>query len=158
MALQLRHRFIQRAILAYGRLSRGMTLGVRAMLLADGRVVLVKHSYVPGWYLPGGGVEAGESFAEALAREIFEEAGATLTGPAQLFAVYRNARVDRRDHVGLFVCRHWEQTVAPRLQPRSREIVACESFPVDALPQDVTPATRLRVDEVLSAAPAAVDW
>jgi ADP-ribose pyrophosphatase YjhB (NUDIX family) len=157
MALQLRHRFVQRAILAYGRLSRGMTLGVRAMLLAEGRVVLVKHSYVPGWYLPGGGVEAGESLAEALAREILEEAGATLTGPAQLFAVYRNGRVDRRDHVGLFVCRHWEQTLTPRLR-RSREIVACEHFPVDALPPDVTPATRLRLDEVLSAAPLAVDW
>ena len=158
MALQLRHRFIQRAILAYGRLSRGMTLGVRAMLLAEGRVVLVKHSYLPGWYLPGGGVEAGESLGEALAREILEEAGATLTGPAELFSVYRNAGVDRRDHVGLFVCRHWKRVAAARPRPPSREIVACESFPVDALPEDVTPATRLRLAEVLSAAPAAVDW
>jgi ADP-ribose pyrophosphatase YjhB (NUDIX family) len=156
MALQLRHRLMQRAVIAYGRLSRGMTLGVRAMLLAEDHVVLVKHSYVPGWYLPGGGVEAGESLGAALAREIFEEAGATLTGPAQLFGVYRNARVNRRDHVGLFVCRQWERAGA--LRPRSREIVACESFPLDALPEDVTPATRSRLEEVLSGSPPAVDW
>ena len=156
MVLKLRHRLLQRAIHVYGRLARGMTLGVRAMLLDDDEVVLVKHSYVPGWYLPGGGVEAGESLDEALAREILEEAGATLAGPAQLFGVYRNARVDRRDHVALFVCRAWEQVAVPKIP--SREIVACERFPLDHLPDDVTPATLARLREVVSGAPRPADW
>jgi ADP-ribose pyrophosphatase YjhB (NUDIX family) len=146
---------MQRAFLAYGRLARGMTLGVRAVLLRENGVLLVKHSYVPGWYLPGGGVEAGESLFEALVREIREEAGATLTGPAQLFGVYRNVQADPRDHVALFVCRAWEQATA---RVADREIVACELFPLQALPAEATPATLARLREVLSGEPPAVDW
>jgi ADP-ribose pyrophosphatase YjhB (NUDIX family) len=153
--LKLRHRMMQRALLGYGRLARGMTLGVRAMLLKKSGVLLVKHSYVPGWYLPGGGVEAGESLAAALAREALEEAAARLTGPAQLFGVYRNVRADPRDHVALFVCRDWEQA-APKAA--DHEIVACEMFPLDAIPADATPATVARLREVLSGDPPAEDW
>ncbi len=156
MALKLHHRFLQRGYLAYSRISRGMTLGVRALLIADGRIVLVKHSYLPGWYLPGGGVEGGESFGEALAREIREEAGARLTGPPQLFGLYRNSEASRRDHVAVFVCRQWEQAAKPSIP--NREIVACESFPLDALPQDTSPGTRERIREALSGATPATDW
>lgn len=156
MALKLHHRLLRRGLLAYGRLSRGMTLGVRAMLLRDDTVVLVKHSYIPGWYLPGGGVESGESLSEALAREILEEAGAALTGPAQLFGVYRNANADRRDHVALFVCREWVISEPPKLP--NREIVACQLFPVAMPPADATPATLSRLREVMSGSAPSVDW
>ena len=57
----------------YFRIVRGMTLGVRAVVLdSDNKVFLVKHSYVAGWHLPGGGVEVGETFMEALTRELVE--------------------------------------------------------------------------------------
>jgi ADP-ribose pyrophosphatase YjhB (NUDIX family) len=154
--LRLHHRILQRGYLAYSRLARGMTLGVRAMLVRDDTIVLVKHSYVPGWYLPGGGVEAGESLAEALAREIDEESGARLTGTAELFAIYRNARTDKRDHVALFVCREWECSGARKIP--NREIVAVERFPPSALPDDATASTRARVREVFYGESPATDW
>jgi 8-oxo-dGTP pyrophosphatase MutT (NUDIX family) len=156
MPLKFHHRLLQRGYLAFSRLSRGMTLGVRAMLLKNSGVVLVKHSYMPGWYLPGGGVEAGETLAEALAREVAEEAGAALTGPARFFGLYRNPQADRRDHVGLFVCREWEQRFPPRVP--NAEIIACELFPLDALPDGITPATEARLREVLGGAPQSADW
>jgi ADP-ribose pyrophosphatase YjhB (NUDIX family) len=133
-----------------------MTLGVRAMLLEDDRVLLVKHSYLPGWYLPGGGVEAGESLGEALEREIREEAGAVLSGRPLLFAIYRNGHVQRSDHVALYVCRDWQRHEAPGR--RSREIVDCRLFPLDNLPSDASPGTLARIREVLEGQPPSTDW
>jgi 8-oxo-dGTP pyrophosphatase MutT (NUDIX family) len=156
MPLKPYQQFAQRAFLAFSRLSRGMTLGVRAMLIRDGQVLLVKHGYVPGWYFPGGGVEAGETFGAALEREILEEAGARLSGPPQLFGLYRNAHADRRDHVALFVCRDWEARAAPHIP--NREIVQATLFPLSDLPADTNAGTRARIGEVLSGLPASADW
>jgi ADP-ribose pyrophosphatase YjhB (NUDIX family) len=156
MTLPKHQQFRQRVFLAYARLTRGMTLGVRAMLLREGQVVLVRHSYVSGWYLPGGGVEVGESMADALKREIGEEAGAVLTGPAELFGIYRNAHADVRDHVGLYVCRQWERNAAFKVP--NREIIATELFSLDALPTDISSGTQKRLSEVLKGEPSSPDW
>ncbi len=156
MALRPHQQFRQRAFLAYSRLVRGMTLGVRAILLKDGQVVLVRHSYVPGWYFPGGGVEVGESVGEALAREVGEEVGAVLTDPAELFGIYRNAHADARDHVALFICRAWERRKT--LTFPNLEIVACELFPLDALPAETSHGTKARLREVLGGEPPSPDW
>ena len=154
--LKLHHRLWQRAYLAYGRLARGMTLGVRAALIKDGTVILVRHSYVPGWYFPGGGVEVGENISEALHREVREEAGVALTAPATLFGIYRNAHADARDHVAFFVCREFEREQMALLP--NNEIVACETFPVDRLPREVSAGTAARLREVLDGAPPTPDW
>lgn len=156
MTLSLHQKLAQRMLCAYGRLRRGMTLGVRAMLIKDGTLLLVRHTYMPGWYMPGGGVEKGESAAEGMVREIREEVGAALTGPAQLFGLYRHGQVDPRDHVALFVCRDFEQTERPR--HLGFEIAEVRAFPLDALPPETTPATRARLREVLEGAPVSADW
>ena len=99
----------------YWRFSRGATLGVRALVRdAEGRIFLVKHSYVSGWHLPGGGVEVGETMLAALTRELREEGNIQLSGATRLFAVYFNARISRRDHVALFVVEDFIQPSPPR--------------------------------------------
>ena len=51
---------LRRLLHLHWRFSRGLTLGVRAVVIdAGGKVFLVRHSYVSGWHLPGGGVEPG---------------------------------------------------------------------------------------------------
>src|ERR1700744_4959050 len=88
----------------YWRFARGMTRGVRAVVLdGDNRVFLVKHSYVAGWHLPGGGVEVGETCDDALERELLEEGRIALTGATALHGVFFNRRVSRRDHVAVYV-------------------------------------------------------
>jgi 8-oxo-dGTP pyrophosphatase MutT (NUDIX family) len=147
---------IRRVLHLYWRLSRGMTLGVRGVVVDDlGRVFLVKHSYVSGWHLPGGGVEPEETALEALARELREEGNIEVTAVPKLHAVYFNERVSRRDHVVLFVVRAFQQIAEP---VPDREIIAHGFFPPQALPQDTTVSTRARIAEVLDAAPVAERW
>jgi ADP-ribose pyrophosphatase YjhB (NUDIX family) len=91
---------IRRVLHFRWRFSRGLTVGVRGLVFdAQGRVFLVKHSYVAGWHLPGGGVEHGESLATALGRELREEGNIELLGPAELYGIYWNRRTAWRDHV-----------------------------------------------------------
>ena len=72
--LSLKHRVFRYVFLSIAKITRGMTLGVRAVVLdGENRVFLVRHTYVPGWSLPGGGVEVGETFVTSLARELEEE-------------------------------------------------------------------------------------
>ncbi|MGP0092825.1 MAG: NUDIX domain-containing protein [Xanthobacteraceae bacterium] len=147
---------IRRVLHLYWRLSRGMTLGVRAVVVDDvGRVFLVKHSYVAGWHLPGGGVEPDETALVALARELREEGNIEVTSVPQLHAVYFNEHVSRRDHVILFVVRAFRQIAAP---VPDREIIAHGFFAPQALPPDTTISTRARIAEVLDAAPVAERW
>src|SRR5215207_3420049 len=103
----LRRRFsFNRMMHFYWRFSRGLTLGVRALVLdADGRVFLIKHTYTSGWQLPGGGVEAGETLLEALTRELREEGNIELTGAPKLHGVFFHPRYSVRDHVTVYVVR-----------------------------------------------------
>src|SRR3954470_11361189 len=95
---------LRREFHLYWRFARGMTLGVRAVVRdGDNRVFLVKHSYVDGWHLPGGGVEVGETFREALRRELAEEGRIELSGEPRLHGMFFNAHVSRRDHVAVYV-------------------------------------------------------
>lgn len=88
---------------AWFRLSRSMTVGVRAAVEnSDGKVLMVRHTYTSGWYLPGGGLEKNEPAIEAITRELIEEAGVQLSGAPLLFGVYSNHPNFRNDHVILY--------------------------------------------------------
>jgi 8-oxo-dGTP pyrophosphatase MutT (NUDIX family) len=147
---------LRRLFHLYWRFARGMTLGARAVVIDDsGRVFLVKHSYVSGWHLPGGGVEVGQSFEAAMRRELLEEGRIVPLGDVVLHGVFFNSHVSPRDHVAIFVVRRFRQD---RMPAPNREIVACGFFAADALPDGTTPGTRLRIAEVLHGVPAIETW
>lgn len=134
-----------------------MTLGVRAVVLGDEgqSVFLVRHTYVKGWHLPGGGVERGETFGQALMKELREEASIELTGTPELFGLYKNTKVSNRDHVALYVCRSFEQTGT---RAPDWEIAEARFFPLSDLPDDVTEATMRRLNEVTTHAVPDALW
>jgi ADP-ribose pyrophosphatase YjhB (NUDIX family) len=147
---------IRRVMHVYWRVSRGLTLGVRGVIIDDsGRVFLVKHSYVSGWHLPGGGVEPGETLIDALIRELAEEGNIEPTAPPRLHGVFFNNRASQRDHVAVFVLHEFRQTAPP---VPNREIVAHGFFKLDELPNDTTASTRARIIEVMGGAPVPERW
>jgi 8-oxo-dGTP pyrophosphatase MutT (NUDIX family) len=156
---RLRQRFepqIRRVLHLYWRLARGMTFGVRGVILDPaGRVFLVKHTYVSGWHLPGGGVEVGETAMQSLERELREEGNIALDGTPHLHGLFFNRRVSQRDHVAVYVVRRFRQLGAP--EP-NHEIVATGFFAVDALPDDTTRGTRARIQEVVEGVAPSADW
>ena len=147
---------IRRLFHLYWRLVRGLTLGVRGVVIDhDGRVFLVKHSYVPGWHLPGGGVEPGETLHMALARELREEGNIELAAQPVLHGVFFNAGASRRDHVAVFIVRAFGQSAVPK---PNHEIIAHGFYSLDDLPADTTDGTRSRIAEVLQGAQISDCW
>lgn len=140
---------------AWSRMNRGMTLGVRGVARdAEGRVLLVKHTYLNGWWLPGGGVDKGETTQAAVVRELREEAGLIANSEPRLISVHSNERFFRGDHVLVFAIDAFDLTE----RTSHGEIAEIGWFALDALPDDTTRATRDRLAEIFGGAPSDPNW
>ncbi len=126
-------------------MKRSMTLGVRLLVENEkGEVLLVRHTYVDGWYLPGGGVERGETAEVAARKELLEETGLRVEGDLVLLGVYKNQSASKRDHVLLFRVQEWTEVVK---FSSNREIAEIGFFSRETLPEATTAATSRRLRE-----------
>jgi ADP-ribose pyrophosphatase YjhB (NUDIX family) len=147
---------VRRGLHAWFLASRGLTLGVRgAVIDDDNRVLLIRHTYVSGWHMPGGGVEIGEDAVTALTRELAEEAEVQLGGTPRLHGIFFNGRASRRDHVLVYVVRDF--TIKGPKRP-DREIAEAALFSLDTLPDGINPGTRARLDEIVTGRAASAHW
>jgi ADP-ribose pyrophosphatase YjhB (NUDIX family) len=151
--------FSLRSLAALARISKHLPiprLGVRGVVLDSRRsVLLVRHTYVRGWYLPGGGVEKGETAEASLARELLEEAGVEIAERPHLHGFFFNPKASPRDYVACYVIRQFRHVARPA---PNIEIAEAQFFPADQLPADATPATRARIEEVVRGEPVAELW
>jgi ADP-ribose pyrophosphatase YjhB (NUDIX family) len=152
------HRVAGTAVRTYRRMRGTRSLGVRGLVLdRDGRVALVLHTYLDGWYLPGGGVQRGESYDRALARELSEEIGLAAFRIERMLGVYHDTVTLKDDHVVAYVVR--VDTSAPTLKTADPfEIQAVEWFALDGLPEDLSPATTRRIAEFKKGATGGGAW
>ncbi|QLZ69877.1 NUDIX domain-containing protein [Legionella sp. PC1000] len=119
------------------------TLGSRAIILNHNhQILLVKHTYQPHWYLPGGGVKKGESAKEAIIRELKEEVGITPTEEPQLFGIYFHTYMGVYDYPIIFIIKHFISAKA-----YSPEIEQMAWYDYNKLPDMVSPGTKRRLDE-----------
>ncbi len=138
---------------AWWRVRRPLSVGVRVLLIRDDQVLLIRHTYMHSWFAPGGGVERGETLEHAIRREAREEVGATLAD-LQLMGIYTSFKESKSDHVVMFVSTDFEVDGTS-----DREIEETRWFPLDALPDDLSPATARRIEDYTQGrSPGVGDW
>jgi 8-oxo-dGTP pyrophosphatase MutT (NUDIX family) len=135
---------------------RRMVLGARIALFSEGKVLLLRHTYQPGWHFPGGGVEPGETAEESARREAEEETGFRPAGALRLVGLYLHVHeATNRDHVALFA---GEEVERVRVFKPNAEIAEIGWFAPEALPADVEAGTARRVAEIVGGAPVPARW
>jgi 8-oxo-dGTP pyrophosphatase MutT (NUDIX family) len=150
------HTILRNPLHMYWRMTRGLTLGVRAIVVGDDeRVFLVRHTYTSGWHFPGGGVEPGESALDALKRELREEAGIEALGEPRLHGVFFNRSVSVRDHVLVYRIEAFDMASA---KAPDLEIAETGFFPLAAPPTDTNPGTLRRLREIAGQAAVSAEW
>jgi 8-oxo-dGTP pyrophosphatase MutT (NUDIX family) len=136
--------------------TRGLTIGVRAVVRSDdGKFLLVRHSYAPGWHFPGGGVEKGETTESALVNELRQETGLRISGRPRLHGIFFNRAISKRDHVLVYLCEAEGQV--PVKSP-SLEIAEAGFFGLDDLPDATDPGTTRRMREIVLGQGQSLDW
>jgi len=155
----LGERIVRGTLHRYWRLTRGLTLGAQGLVQDEaGRILLVRHTYRPGWHFPGGGVDRRELVVDALKREIYEEVGLDVTAAPVLIGIFSNAAAFRGDHVLLYRVPGWQPLPAGEAPDASREIAESGFFAVDALPPGLAAPAARRIAELFHGAEVSPWW
>jgi 8-oxo-dGTP pyrophosphatase MutT (NUDIX family) len=138
-----------------GRVTRGMTLGVRAVVRDEqDRLLVVRQSYTNGWIFPGGGVERGEAPIKAMKREVMEEAGIKVSGDLALHGLFSNHANFPGDYVAVYIVSQYE---AGDWKP-SVEISAREFLNPAEIAENCPSAMIRRLDELAGKVPISGIW
>ncbi|HLF74908.1 MAG TPA: NUDIX domain-containing protein [Anaerolineales bacterium] len=125
----------------YQFIVRPINLGVRIMLIRDGQVLLVRHVYQDGWFMPGGGMKRRETLEQAARREGYEEVGVEMKN-IELFGIFANFTELKSDHIALFLSEDFTLT-----DKKDSEIAEKRFFPLDDLPESLGNGHRRRLKE-----------
>ena len=113
----------------YRRLTRPIKIGVRALVVHDNQVLLIRQHGQAFWILPGGAAERGESLRTSAVREVREETGWTVEA-VRLLGIYSCMHEGMTLHTVVYVCR----PVTQAQLKLNIEVAEARFWPIDALP------------------------
>lgn len=150
--------YIRRVLLVLGlgtkALMSPVAFGVNAIVDdEEGRIILVRHRYMQGLHLPGGGVSSGEPPADAIIRELQEELGLLESSPPEFMSLYTRQFGFITNVVALYRVRNAKINFKPNLE--IREIAYVDP---GAPPDDVRPGARRRLAELVGDTPPGPYW
>jgi 8-oxo-dGTP diphosphatase len=127
----------------------GPRVGVGAVVIHDGRVLLIRRGKDPlrgRWVVPGGTVEHGETLQEALVREVQEETGVTVR-PREVVLVFdrilREAgRVTYHYVIVDYLCDYVSGTARAGSDAEAAAFVAPEQLPQYDVPEKALEVVR----------------
>ncbi len=122
-------------------LLRNFRIGVYALIFERGQILLAHRRDIDWWNLPGGGMEIGETVEEAVCREVREETGLEVV-VEWLIGVY--SKPQKQEVVLSFRCRKIGGVILETEESRE-----CRYFFPDALPPNVLPKHRQRIEDAL---------
>lgn len=128
--------------------------GAHAMVEdGEGRLLLVRHTYMPGWYFPGGGVNRGEPARVAVQRELREEIGLQDFATCELFGLYTRKHFWTTNVIALFHIKGATFDFKPNF-----EIAEAKFFLLDTPPKGIGPGPLRRFAEFKGEAPKSDYW
>jgi 8-oxo-dGTP pyrophosphatase MutT (NUDIX family) len=119
----------------------------------QGRVLLVRHSYMPGWSLPGGAVGLNEPPETAAIRELQEEVGLTEYAPPEFMGLYTRRVAWFSNVIALYRFRNVRIAFRPGLEVR--EAMFCDPL---SPPPGTQPGTLRRLAELTGQTPRSPYW
>ena len=150
-------KIIHRATFSLSMMARTIlspaSFGVVALLEQGDKIVLVRHSYKAGWYLPGGGAKRGELPEETLLRELREEVGLIRSAAPQLYGLYARSIWPVNNVIGLYRVRDAEFAFKPNLEVR--EIMLADPA---SPPPGTAHGARRRLTELAGQVPRSPHW
>jgi len=138
-----------------GRLTRGMTLGTRGVVIdSQNRMLVVRQRYTSGWIFPGGGVERGETPVAALKREMKEETGVRLSGAMVMHGLFSNHANFPGDYVAVYIATSFEDGPwRPSLEITERAFLAPSE-----ISEDCSTGMQRRLDELAGTSAISDVW
>lgn len=128
----------------YWFVRRPITTGVKCLIVNDGQLLLVRHTYGSTLRTTvGGGIKSGESLEQAARREVYEEVGIRLDRVTKVGVVSHQTEY-KHDTVHVFLA--YTESVILELQ--TTEILEAGWYPLDTLPADVSPRLQQFLDLV----------
>ena len=125
------YRFLYLGFKIYCFIFRPIRMGVRVAMIENDKVWLIRHTYLDGWFLPGGGLNKWEALDQAARREAREETGAEL-GDVSLLGVFTSYRQWKTDHTAVFLCKDFKFEGVS-----DAEIAELKLFPITQLPENM---------------------